>query len=106
MPMLELHQVETFYGLSQALFGVELTIKAGEVVTLMGRNGMGKTTTVRTIMGLQPPRHGTVRFRDRDITGWASHRIARLGIGYVPEGRHVFANLTVRENLLATAANH
>ncbi|MDG4603134.1 MAG: ABC transporter ATP-binding protein [Defluviicoccus sp.] len=104
--MLELHQVETFYGLSQALFGVELTIKAGEVVTLMGRNGMGKTTTVRTIMGLQPPRHGTVRFRDRDITGWASHRIARLGIGYVPEGRHVFANLTVRENLLATAANH
>ena len=106
MPMLELHQVETYYGLSQALFGVELTIKAGEVVTLMGRNGMGKTTTVRTIMGLQPPRHGTVRFRDRDITGWASHRIARLGIGYVPEGRHVFANLTVRENLLATAANH
>lgn len=106
MPMLELHQVETFYGLSQALFGVELTIEAGEVVTLMGRNGMGKTTTVRTIMGLQPPRHGTVRFRDRDVTGWASHRIARLGIGYVPEGRHVFANLTVRENLLATAANH
>ncbi len=106
MPMLELHQVETFYGLSQALFGVELTIEAGEVVTLMGRNGMGKTTTVRTIMGLQPPRQGTVRFRDRDISGWASHRIARLGIGYVPEGRHVFANLTVRENLLATAANH
>jgi branched-chain amino acid transport system ATP-binding protein len=106
MPMLELHQVETFYGLSQALFGVELTIEAGEVVTLMGRNGMGKTTTVRTIMGLQPPRQGTVRFRGRDVTGWASHRIARLGIGFVPEGRHVFVNLTVRENLLATAANH
>ncbi|VUX46213.1 leucine/isoleucine/valine transporter subunit; ATP-binding component of ABC superfamily [Candidatus Defluviicoccus seviourii] len=106
MAMLELHQVETFYGLSQALFGVELTIEGGEVVTLMGRNGMGKTTTLRTIMGLQPPRHGTVRFRDRDVTGWPSHRIARLGIGYVPEGRHVFANLTVRENLLATAANH
>ena len=106
MPMLELHQVETFYGVSQALFGVAIAIEAGEVVTLMGRNGMGKTTTVRSIMGLQPPRNGVVRFRGRDVTGWPSHRIARLGIGYVPEGRRVFANLTVRENLLATAANH
>lgn len=106
MALLELSGVETFYGPSQVLFGVDLTIAAGEVVTLMGRNGMGKTTTVRTIMGLNPPKRGTVRFAGHDVAGWPAHRIARLGIGYVPEGRQVFSNLTVRENLVATAANH
>jgi len=106
MAMLEVAGLETFYGPSQVLFGLDLTIESGEVVTLMGRNGMGKTTTVRSIMGLLAPRHGTVRFAGHDIAGWRSYRVARLGIGYVPEGRQVFPNLTVRENLMATAANH
>ncbi len=106
MALLELKGVETFYGTSQVLFGVDFHIDAGEVVTLMGRNGMGKTTTVRSIMGLTPPKHGEVMFRDHGVSGWPGHRIARLGIGYVPEGRQVFPNLTVRENLEATAANH
>lgn len=104
--MLSLTGVETAYGPSQVLFGVDLAIAAGEVVTLMGRNGMGKTTTVRSILGLTPARRGAIRFRGHDITRWPSHRIARLGIGYVPEGRHIFPTLTVRENLLAVAANH
>lgn len=106
MAMLELEGVETFYGPSQVLFGVDLAIGAGEVVTLMGRNGMGKTTTVRSIMGLLKPRRGAIRFAGREVAGLPSHRVARLGIGYVPEGRQVFPNLTVRENLVATAANH
>ncbi|CCQ72182.1 ABC transporter ATP-binding protein [Magnetospira sp. QH-2] len=106
MNALELSQVETFYGASQVLFGVDFAIGLGEVVTLMGRNGMGKTTTVRSIMGLTPARRGTIRFHDQEITGLPSHRIAQRGIGYVPEGRQVFPNLTVRENLEATAANH
>ena len=106
MAMLELEGVETFYGPSQVLFGVDLAIGTGEVVTLMGRNGMGKTTTVRSIMGLLKPRSGAIRFAGREVAGLPSHRVARLGIGYVPEGRQVFPNLTVRENLVATAANH
>ncbi|WP_449441452.1 ABC transporter ATP-binding protein [Shumkonia mesophila] len=106
MAMLELTGVETFYGPSQVLFGVDLVIDSGEVVTLMGRNGMGKTTTVRSIMGLLAPRRGTIRFAGHDVTGLPSHKVARLGIGYVPEGRQVFSNLTVRENLVAIAANH
>lgn len=106
MTMLELQDVQTFYGPSQVLFGVDLTIGAGEVVTLMGRNGMGKTTTVKSIMGLLAPRNGTIRFEGREIAGRPSHRVARLGIGYVPEGRQVFPNLTVHENLVATSANH
>lgn len=106
MAMLELSGVETFYGPSQVLFGVDLTIESGEVVTLMGRNGMGKTTTVRSIMGLLAPRRGTIRFAGQDVTGLPSHKVARLGIGYVPEGRQIFSNLTVRENLVAIAANH
>ncbi len=106
MAMLELQDIETFYGPSQVLFGVDISIEYGEVVTLMGRNGMGKTTTVRSIMGLTPARNGVLRFDGHDIRAWPSHRIARLGIGYVPEGRQVFPNLTVRENLEATAANH
>ena len=104
--MLELRGVETFYGRSQVLFGLDLTIGAGEVVTLMGRNGMGKTTTVRSIMGLTPPKRGSIHFRGHDLRGMAPYRIAQLGIGYVPEGREVFPNLTVLENLQAVAANH
>jgi len=105
MALLELKSVETFYGSSQVLFGVDLSIEAGEVVTLMGRNGMGKTTTVRTIMGLNAPKGGTVRFDGHQVNAMPSHRIAQLGIGYVPEGRQVFPNLTVLENLVATSAN-
>jgi branched-chain amino acid transport system ATP-binding protein len=103
--MLELDGVETFYGESQVLFGMSLRIGAGEVVTLLGRNGMGKTTTVRTIMGLVPARAGEIRFEGRPIHRLPDYRIAQAGLGLVPEGRQVFPNLTVRENLLATAAN-
>jgi len=104
-PLLELTGIETCYGLSQVLFGMSLVIEPGEVVTLMGRNGMGKTTTVRSIMGLTPARAGSVRFRDREIRALPPYQIAKVGIGLVPEGRQVFPNLTVRENLVATAAN-
>jgi branched-chain amino acid transport system ATP-binding protein len=102
--MLEVEGIETFYDASQILFGVDLRIEAGEVVTLMGRNGMGKTTTVRSIMGLAPPRGGSIRFEGAEIAGRPSYAVARAGLGLVPEGRHVFGNLTVRENLVATAA--
>lgn len=104
--LLEAVGIETFYGRSQALFGVDLSVGDGEVVTLMGRNGMGKTTTVRSIMGLTPPARGIVRFEGREVTAMSPYRIARLGVGLVPEGRQIFATLTVRENLIATAANH
>ena len=103
--MLCLEEVVTFYGSSQVLFGMSLHVAAGEVVTLLGRNGMGKTTTVHTIMGIVPSRSGQVTFEGRRIEGFASYRIAQLGVGLVPEGRQVFPNLTVTENLLATAAN-
>ena len=103
--MLELERVETAYGESQVLFGLSLAIGAGEVVTLLGRNGMGKTTTVRTIMGLIPPRAGAIRFEGSRIDRWPEYRIAQAGLGLVPEGRQIFPNLTVRENLVATAAN-
>jgi branched-chain amino acid transport system ATP-binding protein len=102
-PLLELQGVETRYGLSQVLFGVTLAIAPGEMVTLMGRNGMGKTTTVRSIMGLTPPAAGLIRFDRRSIRGLPSYRIAQFGIGLVPEGRQIFANLTTYENLVATA---
>lgn len=102
---LELEGVTGGYSGSQVLFGVDLSIASGEVVTLMGRNGMGKTTTVRSIMGLNPITGGDIRICGRSIRALKSHHIATLGIGYVPEGRHVFPNLTVRENLIATAAN-
>ena len=101
--VLEISGVETCYGLSQVLFGVSLAVGEGEVVTLMGRNGMGKTTTVRSIMGLTPARAGSIRFGGRDIRGQPAYRVAKLGIGLVPEGRQIFPNLTVRENLVATA---
>jgi branched-chain amino acid transport system ATP-binding protein len=103
--MLAVNGLETAYGASQVLFGMALGVGAGEVVTLLGRNGMGKTTTVKSILGLIPIRAGTVLFDRRPIHGLPSYRIARLGIGLVPEGRHIFPNLTVRENLVATAAN-
>src|SRR6187401_140078 len=102
-PVLALDGIETCYGLSQVLFGVSLAIAPGEMVTLMGRNGMGKTTTVRSIMGLTPARAGAIRFMGGDIRGLPSYRVAKCGIGLVPEGRQIFPNLSVRENLLATA---
>ncbi len=103
--MLRVRELEAFYGASQALFGMELGIDAGEVVTLMGRNGMGKTTTVNTIMGLLPTRRGVVEFSGQRVDHLPSYRIARLGLGLVPEGRQIFPNLSVRENLVAAAAN-
>jgi branched-chain amino acid transport system ATP-binding protein len=101
--VLELAEIETCYGLSQVLFGLSLSVAPGEMVTLMGRNGMGKTTTVRSIMGLTPARAGNVRFLGTEIRGLPPYKIAQLGIGLVPEGRQIFPNLSVRENLLATA---
>ncbi|WP_274424680.1 ABC transporter ATP-binding protein [Chelativorans sp. YIM 93263] len=103
MSLLDVRNVETFYGASQALFGVSLDVKEGEVVALMGRNGMGKTTTISSIFGLTRPRSGSIRFADREIAGMLPHRIARLGLGLVPEGRRCFPNLTVSENLMAAA---
>ena len=103
--MLRVRDLEAFYGPSQALFGMELGIDAGEVVTLMGRNGMGKTTTVHAIMGLMPARRGVVEFEGQRVDQLPSFRIARLGFGLVPEGRQIFPNLSVRENLIAASAN-
>ena len=104
-PLLEVSGIETSYGLSRVLFGISLAIAPGEMVSLMGRNGMGKTTTVRSIMGLTRAAAGSIRFDCADIRELPSYRIAKLGLGLVPEGRQVFPNLTARENLLATAAN-
>ena len=103
--MLRVDAIESSYGASQVLFGMSLDVNAGEVVTLMGRNGMGKTTTIRSIMGLMQPHGGAAYFEDQKISGRPSYEIAKLGIGLVPEGRQIFPNLTVRENLIATAHN-
>ena len=103
--LLEVTNVETRYGLSQVLFGISLAISPGEMVTLMGRNGMGKTTTVRSVMGLTPCMAGSIRFDGREVASLPSFRVAQLGIGLVPEGRQIFPNLTTRENLVATASN-
>ena len=103
--MLRIEGIESFYGASQALFGIDLEVKAGEVVTLIGRNGMGKTTTLNTIMGIVRARSGSVTFDGETISNLPSYRVAKLGIGFVPEGRQVFPNLTSYENLVATAAN-
>src|ERR1700704_3719200 len=103
--LLEVDGIETCYGLSQVLFGMSLSVRSGEMVALMGRNGMGKTTTIRSIMGLTPARAGTIRFGGYDVRGFPSFRIAQLGIGLVPEGRQIFPNLTVRENLIAASGN-
>jgi len=104
--MLTVEALDTFYGTSQALFGMELSVGDGEVVTLMGRNGMGKTTTINSIMGLVRPHAGKITFAGSDVTRLPSFRTANLGIGLVPEGRQIFPNLTVEENLVATASNH
>lgn len=101
--LLQIDQLETFYGASQALFGVNLSIAKGEVLALMGRNGMGKTTTISSVFGLNPARRGKILFNGRDISKQKPYKIARLGLGLVPEGRRCFPNLTVNENLLASA---
>jgi branched-chain amino acid transport system ATP-binding protein len=101
--MLAVKGLEAGYGDSRVLFGVDLAVDAGEVVTLLGRNGMGKTTTLSTVMGILPAQGGTVRFDGQPIHDLPAYRIARLGLGLVPEGRQIFPNLTVRENLVATA---
>lgn len=99
MALLELENVETCYGLSQVLFGVSLRVEPGEIVALLGRNGVGKTTIMRTIIGLTPPRSGVVRWQGEEVQGMAPHRISRRGIGFVPEDRRIFPDLTVWENL-------
>ncbi len=103
--MLSVRNLQSAYGRSQVLFDVALDIAEGEVVTLLGRNGLGKTTTVRSIMGLLAPKGGDIRFESQDVRGIAPEKIARCGIGLVPEGRQVFPTLSVRENLVATASN-
>jgi branched-chain amino acid transport system ATP-binding protein len=104
-PLLQVDGIETCYGMSQVLFGLSLSVRAGEMVSLMGRNGMGKTTTIRSIMGLTRARAGNIRFGGEEVRELPSYRIAKLGIGLVPEGRQIFPNLTVRENLVAASAN-
>jgi branched-chain amino acid transport system ATP-binding protein len=106
MAMLELNGVEAFYGTMQALFGMSLRCEEGQVTTLIGRNGMGKTTTVGSIIGTLPSRSGEIRFDGEVINGMPAYEVAQLGIGLVPEGRQIFPNLSVRENLIATAANY
>jgi len=97
--VLEVEDVHTYYGDSHVLQGVTLTVGAGEVLAILGRNGAGKTTVVRSIIGFTPPRRGRVRFKTRDITGWPSYRLTALGMALVPQGRRVFPSLSVRENL-------
>ena len=104
-PLLRVDAIATAYGSSQVLFGVSLDVQRGEFVTLIGRNGMGRSTTVKTIMGMRAPRSGTVTMEGVAIHGQPSYRVARRGLGLVPEGRQIFPNLTVRENLVATAEN-
>jgi branched-chain amino acid transport system ATP-binding protein len=104
--ILAVEDVYTSYGLSQVLFGVSLEVSAGECVCLLGRNGVGKTTTMRSIMGLTPPRRGRVVWKGRDITGREPYRVAQVGIGFVPEDRRIFADLTVWENLDVASRGH
>jgi branched-chain amino acid transport system ATP-binding protein len=103
--MLKVSEICTFYGASQALFGVSITVEEGEVVSLLGKNGMGKTTTVHSIMGITPISSGQVVFQNKKINGMPSFKVSRSGIGLVPEGRQIFPNLSVIENLIATSAN-
>jgi branched-chain amino acid transport system ATP-binding protein len=98
-PLLVVEDLHAFYGLSHVLFGIDLRAKRGEVVALLGRNGAGKSTALRSIMGLLPPRSGRVVFDGEDITGWPPHRISQRGLGFVAEDRRIFADLTVHENL-------
>mgnify|MGYP003582643107 FL=1 len=103
--LLNVDAIETAYGSSQVLFGIDLSIKRGQTVTLLGRNGMGKTTTVRSILGLNQVRQGRIEFDGKAIDKWSPDRIARLGVAVVPEGRQIFPNLSVKENLVAFAGN-
>lgn len=104
--MLKISNLTTHYASSQALFGVNMEFQTGEIVTLLGRNGMGKTTTINSIMGIVPPSGGSILFDGDELVGRASYKIANLGIGLVPEGRQIFPNLSLKENLIATASNH
>lgn len=104
--MLHVENIETYYDTSQALFGMSFEINAGEVITLLGRNGMGKTTTVNSLMGILKPRAGSIKLDGMEVMGSKSFKMAQLGLGLVPEGRQIFPNLSVRENLIATASNH
>jgi branched-chain amino acid transport system ATP-binding protein len=99
MSLLEIQNIHTYYGDSHVLQGVDLSVEQGKVVALLGRNGAGKTTLLRTIVGFTPPRLGNIRFKGKEITHLSPYRIARLGIGLVPQGRRIFSSLTVRENL-------
>jgi branched-chain amino acid transport system ATP-binding protein len=99
MTLLEVENAHTYYGESHILEGVSLDVAEGEVVALVGRNGVGKTTALRTILQLTPPREGTVRYRGEDVTGWNTHEIAELGVGWIPEGRRIFTQLSVEENV-------
>src|SRR5438445_5199694 len=101
--MLQIRAINTFYGDSHILHGVDLKLEPGQALGLLGRNGMGKTTLIRTLMGFVPAASGSIAWKGRDVTGQAPERMARLGIGYVPEGRGIFPNLSVRENLLMSA---
>jgi branched-chain amino acid transport system ATP-binding protein len=103
--MLEITNLEATYGASQVLFGMNFSVQEGQVVTLIGRNGMGKSTTIKTMVGMMPPRAGSVRFVGKEIGGWPSFKVGQAGMGLVPEGRQVFPNLSVKENLIATAHN-
>ena len=103
--MLEVKGIETSYGTSQVLFGMSFSVNEGEVVSLLGRNGMGKTTTIRSLMGMVPTHGGSITFEGREVQNLKDYQIAKLGLGLVPEGRQIFPNLTVRENLIATADN-
>jgi branched-chain amino acid transport system ATP-binding protein len=104
--MLVVDDVHTYYGESYALQGVSLEVKAGQIVALLGRNGMGKTTTIRSVIGFNAPRRGKVIYKDKDITGRRPFEISRVGIGLVPQGRHIFPSLSVRENLTVSARAH
>jgi branched-chain amino acid transport system ATP-binding protein len=98
--MLEVNAIHTYYGTSHILFGISFNVKEGEAVCLLGRNGAGKTTTFRSIIGLTPPKKGSIKFRGQEIIGKPSYRIAKMGIGYVPDTRRIFPDLTVRQNIL------
>lgn len=104
--ILELNEVHTYYGTSHVLFGISLVVNYGETVCLIGRNGAGKTTTLLSIMGLTPPRSGSIKFMEEELTGVPTERIARKGIGFVPEDRGIFADLTVKENLQVPFRTH
>lgn len=104
-PLLEVKEIDAYYGASQALFGMDFVVHAGQFVTLLGRNGMGKSTSIKSIVGLMAPARGSIRFSGQNINGLPTYKIARAGIGLVPEGRQIFPNLSVQENLVATAHN-